>query len=266
MIRRPISRRRQIMLGVCSVVLLVGLYTFLSHRQHVRNPQDTTIPSWSQMAEGVRRAFSPSSQNEQARIWVDVKATYGRLAAGLVTGVLLAVTIGMAMGCYTSIEAFCQPPLSFLAKIPPTAMLAVFFVLFGTRMKMHVAMIAFGVTPTLAQAVYQAARKDVPEELLFKAATLGASQPEIVWNVVYKQVLPRLLESIRLQIGPAMVYLIAAEYAVDSIGFGYRLRIESRVLNFNLVYFYLIILGATGFGLDYLFTVVRRKLCPWYGE
>jgi NitT/TauT family transport system permease protein len=266
MIRRPISRRRRVALGLVSVVLLAAVYSFVSYRQHVRNPQDSTIPTWKQLGQGVARAFQPTSEGQPRRIVVDVKATYWRLFAGLAVGITLAVVVGMAMGCYSSIEAFCQPGLAFLAKIPPTAMLAVFFVVFGTHLRMHIAMIAFGVMPTLAQAVYQAARKDVPDELIFKAATLGASQPEIIWNVIFKQVLPRLIESIRLQVGPAMVYLIAAEYAVESVGLGYRLRIESRVLNFNLVYFYLAILGTSGFLLDCALITLRRRLCPWFGE
>ncbi|MEM8494284.1 MAG: ABC transporter permease subunit [Planctomycetota bacterium] len=143
-------------------------------------------------------------------------------------------------------------------------MLAVFFVLVGTKTEFYVAMIAFGVTPILAQSLYRAARDDVPDELLQKAATLGASTPELVWNVVFKQVLPRLIDAVRLQIGPAMVFLIAAEYAAADAGFGYRLRIEARKVNFDVVYFYLTMLAASGFLFDWLLTQLRRRLSPWF--
>lgn len=265
MIRQSISRRRRIVLGLVSLILLAGLYTFVSYRQHQRNPKDTLIPNWTQIGQGIKRACSPDPVTKEIFLWSDIKATYGRLLAGLVIAVIVALVIGVAMGCFTPVEAFCLPPLSFLAKIPPTAMLVVFFVLVGTELKLYVAMIAFGVAPTLAQAVYQSARNDVPDELIYKASTLGASQDEIVWNVVYKQILPRLLESIRLQVGPAMVVLIAAEYLVGGgVGFGNRLRIEQRVLNFNVIFFYLAILGVTGLLIDYSLAVARRKLCPWF--
>lgn len=52
MIRQPISNRRRWILGILSVIVLLGGYTWLSHRQHVKNPKDVTIPSWSQLAEG----------------------------------------------------------------------------------------------------------------------------------------------------------------------------------------------------------------------
>ena len=54
MIRQPIERRSQILLGVASVCLLVLLYAGLSHRQHRANPKDTTIPNLSQFVAGWR--------------------------------------------------------------------------------------------------------------------------------------------------------------------------------------------------------------------
>ena len=159
-----------------------------------------------------------------------------------------------------------MPPLSFLAKIPPTAMLAVFFVLVGTDFKMYVTMIAFGVLPTLAQTVYQSAKTDVPESLIYKAYTLGASHGEMIWNVIYKQILPRIIDAVRLQIGPAMVPLVAAEWMIAGQGFGYRLRLFYQRTDMTVVYLYLILLGAAGLAADYFLIWLRRKLCPWFGD
>jgi NitT/TauT family transport system permease protein len=170
------------------------------------------------------------------------------------------------MGSYSPVGAFFEPPLAFLAKIPPTAMLAVFFVLVGTTLKMYVTMIAFGTLPTLAQSVYQSARKDVPESLVFKAYTLGASHAELIWNVIYKQILPRLIDAVRLQIGPALVLLVAAEWMVAGEGFGYRLRLFYQRTDMTVVYVYLILLGLAGLVVDYALIWFRRWLCPWYGD
>lgn len=170
------------------------------------------------------------------------------------------------MGCYTPGEAFFKPTLAFLAKVPPTALLAIFMVLAGVEMKMFVSFISFGIFPSLAQSIYHSARKDVPDELIYKAYTLGASQAEIVWNVVAKHVLPAALESIRQIIGPALVFLIAAEMMTADVGFGYRLRLQARLLDMSVVYVYVALLGIAGFGIDAALTALRRKLCPWYGH
>lgn len=265
MIRQPIRKPTYVVLGVASFCLLVLVYSFLSYRQHWKNPNDKTIPNLSQFVEGWQRLATADSSGD---VWikVDAWATYSRLFSGLLTGVLLAVVIGMAMGCFAPAEAFFLPPLSFFAKIPPTAMMAVYFVLVGYELKMFVSMIALGIFPTLAQAIHQAAKKDVSDHAICKAYTLGATHAEAVWNVVYKQVLPRIIENVRLQVGPAMVFLIAAEWAVADVGFGYRLRMQGRFMNMNVVYTYLVILGVTGLLFDWLLSSLRRKLCPWFGE
>lgn len=263
MIRRPIKHSTSIILGIASVLLLLLGYTWLSHRQHLDNPDDTTIPTWSQIKHGVGKAVQVDKRDGVRWIVADAKATGTRFFLGLIAGVAGAVLVGMMMGCFTPIEAFCYPPLSLLAKIPPTAAMAVFFVLVGTELNMYVAMIAFGVLPTLALTAYLAV-KDFPEELQFKAYTLGASHTEIIANIIFRQVLPRLIDSARLMIGPAMVYLIAAEMLVGDVGFGYRIRLQSKLLNMSVVYPYLALLAAFGFSMDYALRWLQRKWCPWF--
>ena len=265
MLHRQLRARTKIALAVSSIVLLACIYFYMSHRQHQKNPKDTTIPNVSQIVHGWHKLITPDASGERWLL-VDSWATAKRLLLGLLMGSVLALIIGMSMGCFTEAEAFCKLPLSFFAKIPPTAMLAVYFVLVGTQMKMFIAMISLGIFPTLAQSIYAAAKKDVHPTLIDKAYTLGASHMEVIWNVIYKQILPRIIENIRLQIGPAMVFLIAAEWAVADVGFGYRLRIQSRLLNMNVVYTYLAILAGTGFLMDWGLSATRRKLCGWFGE
>jgi len=265
LLKQPIAKKWKVLLGVAAVVALLGAYTVVSHVQHARNPDDTTIPTWGQLSHGVVAAFEVNKRSGERWVAVDSWATASRLFLGLSCGIVAAVVLGLLMGCHAGVEGFFAPPLSLLAKVPPTAALAVFFVMVGTATEMYVAMIAFGVLPTMAQAVYLSV-KDVPDELLYKAYTLGASNGEIVWNVIFRQTLPKITDSIRLQIGPAMVYLIAAEMVCGDVGFGYRIRLQSRLLNMSVVYPYLALLAAFGFGIDYGLRRLQRALCPWYAR
>jgi NitT/TauT family transport system permease protein len=263
MIRHPISKKAALVLGLLSVLAMLGFYTLVSGWQHKTNPDDTTIPTWSQLADGVKQIVSVDERSEERWIVEDGEATLSRLFLGLFFGVLGAVVLGLLMGCFTPFESFLGPPMSLLAKVPPTAALAVFFVLAGTDTRMYVAMIAFGVLPTLAQSVYLAVR-EVPDETLYKAYTLGASQTELIWNIIFRQILPKLIDAVRLQIGPAMVYLIAAEMVVGDVGFGYRIRLQSRLLNMSVVYPYLAVLAAFGFAMDDMLRRVQRFFFRWY--
>lgn len=286
-IKQPIGRWNWFWM-VFGIVVLFGSYERLSYRQHQFNPSDTTIPGFVQLLDGFRQVCTPQEnplkaafgieeekhtfwgQVKKTRLYNDSYATYGRLVKGFVWGCFLSIVLGILMGCYEFVESFFILPISLLAKVPGTAMLAVFFVMVGTGETMFITMIGFGVLPTLTQAIYLCAKYDLLEEEINKAYTLGASQSllslEIIWDVVYKKILPKLLENTRLQIGPAMVYLIAAEMLVGQVGLGYQIRMQQRLLNMSIVYDYLFILGVTGLLMDKSMLELRRWLCPWYSR
>ena len=262
MIRRPISRSWVVMLGVLSVLILLAGYTFVSHRQHQINPEDTTIPNWSQLSEGVKK-FTQINRKGERWIVEDSIATGRRFFYGIGLGLVCGFLTGVLMGCFSPVEAFLQPPIALLAKVPQTAALAVYFVAFGTGMSMYVAMISLGIIPALAVTVYLAI-KDLPSEMIDKAYTLGASHFEVVLEVILKQVLPKFIDAVRLAIGPAIVFLIAAEMVVGDVGFGYRIRLQFKLTNMNVVYPYLVMLASFGFALDYGLRSLQAKFCPWY--
>jgi len=263
MIRQPITKKSYSALACCSMLAIVGFYCMLSYRQHAINPIDTTMPNLSQFVNGWAILLS---KDASGNIWLvrDTFATGIRLFSGLVAGIGLSFVIGLGMAVYTPLEAIFKAPITFFGKIPPTAMLAVYFVLFGIDYEMYVAMVALGIFPSLAMSIFGAAKTDVSDHAIYKAYTLGASNVEVIAEVVVKQILPRIIDSIRLSIGPAMVFLIAAEWMMADVGFGYRLRIQSRMLNMNVVYTYLVILGLAGFAFDWILIAVRRNLCPWF--
>lgn len=265
MIGQPISYRASIINHLLAIALLIGGYSYMSYRQHQFNPKDTTIPNASQFVEGFHKILTIDPMTDETWLYEDMKATVSRHLGGLGIGFALAFLVGIGMGVNAHVEAFFEWPVDFFAKIPPTAMMAVYFVLFGTEYKMFAAMIALGIFPTLVQAIYQAVKKDVSEDEIYKAYTLGASHLEVVWNVIVQSILPRIIESLRLQVGPALVFLIAAEMLVADVGFGYRLRMQSRLLNMNVVYIYLAILAVSFFFIDWSLRFARRRMCPWFG-
>jgi NitT/TauT family transport system permease protein len=269
MIRTPLPTWLVIALGVAGVSVLFSVYGALSYRQTQKNEKQKVIPGWTSLREGSQRMLAPQGSEENPKpsmLVTDLRATYWRLFLGLGLGVILSTIVGIAMGAYHWVEAPMAPIMSFLAKIPPTAMLPIYFVLVGTDQTMFTTMVALGVFFSMAASIYQAIANDVSDEAIDKAYTLGGSDPEIIYEVIWKQVFPTILDNIRLQIGPAMIFLLAAEMLVGSEGIGYRIRMESRVLNMSIVYIYLTILGFSGLFADWILIWVRRWLCPWYNR
>ena len=285
-IKQPISKKSKIILGISGISILIVGYGALSYRQHLKNPDDTTLPTLSQLSHGFIRTITPpeeknndilreafGSKKSEKSVWSkvtstwlfqDVTATYGRLIRGLLWGCIISIVLGTLMGCYEWLGSFLIPPLALLAKTPGTAMLAVFFVIVGTGEPMFVTMIGFGILPTLTQTIYLAAKEDLHTEQIDKAYTLGANNMELICNVVFPQILPKIIDNVRLQIGPAMVFLIAAEMLVGDVGMGYQIRMQQRLVQMNIVYDYLLILGVTGLLMDQGIIHLRKFLCPWF--
>jgi NitT/TauT family transport system permease protein len=268
MIRRAIPDWLFWLLMLGGLATVVVGYGWISHQQTAKNPSQTIVPGLKGFYDGFHRVTAPTgmaSNPKPSMLSIDVGATYWRLVLGLSAGVIASVIVGVAMGSYQWIEALLSPIISFLSKIPPTAMMPIYFILVGTDQQMFTAMVALGVFFTMAQSIYQAVQKDVQDDAINKAYTLGATDFEILYEVIWKQILPRVIENIRLQIGPAMIFLLAAEMIVGDQGMGYRIRMESRILNLSVVYIYLAILGATGLFLEWGLLWFRRKTCPWFG-
>lgn len=284
-IKTPITERSRTILGIIGAIVLCIAYEFVSYQQHLNNPLDTTIPTFYQLFDGIGQIIQFHDDNDLAKafgieveessffekvsttyLWKDSVATYGRLFEGLILGCTFSILVGVLMGCYEWLAALLLPALSFLSKIPGTSMLAVFFVMAGTGEIMFVTMISFGILPTLTQSVYLSAKNDLHIEEINKGYTLGASNFEVIVHIVFQKILPNIIDSVRLQIGPAMVYLIAAEMLAGQVGIGYQIRVQQRLLNMAVVYDYIIFLGLTGLLMDRMSKLIQRYLCPWYGN
>lgn len=263
MIGKTIGPGLRALVTAISVLVILGGYSFLSYKQHLHNPKDKTIPTWGQLKEGVANICKKNERSGDRWLVIDTKASARRLFLGLFWGIAGSILIGLLIGCFSIADASFSPILAILAKLPPTAALALFFVMLGTGISMYVGIIVVGILPVLSLSIYLAI-KDIPKELIYKAVTLGASKTELLWNVIARHILPNIINSVRLQIGPALVYLIAAEYACAHIGFGYRIRLQARLVNMDIVYPYLTILIIFGFMMDWLFRIVLYSLCGWY--
>ncbi len=292
MVGQRISKRTAFIYSALSVLILVSAYTVMSHLQHRKNANDRTIPTWHQLWDGVKYlvekpevehsdeaallAFAlqgsdmvaaPSDAKEgflENRIlWEASKATLGRLFGGLTTGLLMGMVFGVLMGCFLKIDAAISPLMFFFSRIIPTAAMPIFFKLAGIDMEMYVAMITFGSMPFVTISVSQYVQ-NYPNELRYKAYTLGASHAEVITTAIFPGILPRILDLAILMIGPALVYLIAAEQIVSGEGFGYRIRVLTKATRFEAVYPLIIMLTVYAGIITYTLKLLQRKFSPWY--
>ena len=107
---------------------------------------------------------------------------------------------------------------------------------------------------------------DIPREQLIKAQTLGASTAQIASRIVLPQILPRLIDSVRLEIGPAWLFLIAAEAIAADSGLGYRIFLVRRYLSMDVILPYVAWITLLAFLMDLGLRLLQRRAYPWFAQ
>ena len=95
-------------------------------------------------------------------------------------------------------------------------------------------LIIIGVAPCLVRDM-SIEVQSLPREQMIKAQTLGASTWQVAIRVVLPQIMPRLIKSVRLMLGPAFLFLISAEAIAADVGLGYRIFLVRRYLSMDVI-------------------------------
>jgi NitT/TauT family transport system permease protein len=160
------------------------------------------------------------------------------------------------------VRAGLSPVVAVASMVPPMALLPILFIVFGLGELSKVVLIVIGISPFLMRDLAMRI-EELPTEQLIKAQTLGLSSWQIVTRVVIPQMLPRLIDGLRLSLGPAWLFLIAAEAIAAEVGLGYRIFLVRRYLAMDVIIPYVIWITALAFLMDLALRHVNRRAFPW---
>ena len=264
LINRHPARPNRLLLMLLPFVLILGCY-FLSSAQRLSdNPNDKLLPSATRIFLSVDHlAFTKDKRNGGYLLWQDTVSSLKRLAVGLTFASLVGLCLGVAAGTLPLFGAALSPLLVVLSMVPPLALLPIIFIVFGLGELSKVMLIIIGITPILARDLEQRAR-EIPTELLIKAQTLGASTWTALMRVVLPQLLPRLLISLRLVLGSAWLFLIAAEAIASEDGLGYRIFLVRRYLAMDVILPYVFWITLLAWLMDWALKTFSNRAFPWY--
>lgn len=252
------------LLGALPFILMFTLYLWASHVRLEENPDDKLLPSLSQMIETVSpMMFSENPRNGKYIFWADTLASLQRLAIGVGLAYLVALWLGVNMGVFSGMESTGGPFSTFIAMIPPMAILPILFITLGVDELGKVALIFIGTTPVMLRDIYLAT-KALPREQLVKSLTLGGTDLAYVYRIVLPQLLPRSIDTLRLNLGAAWLFLIAAEAIASTDGLGYRIFLVRRYLSMDIIIPYVAWITLLGFALDFTLRKFSQKIFPWY--
>jgi len=260
---RP-DRVASIVLGTLPFLLALAIYLIVSDARLAVNPSDKLMPAPASFVEAMRDlAFTPDKRSGGYLFWNDTLASLKRLFTGVSVSALTGLVFGLVTGAIPLVRAGLAPFITTLSLIPPMAILPILFIAFGLDELSKIMLIVIGITPVIIRDL-QARALELPREQLIKAQTLGASTWQVMLRVILPQLLPRLLGAVRLSLGSAWLFLIAAEAIAAQEGLGYRIFLVRRYLSMDIILPYVVWITLLAFVTDWLLRRLSMNRFPWF--
>jgi NitT/TauT family transport system permease protein len=222
----------------------------------------------STAADLVRPLFLPSPGqviNRLAELWrtgqltADVSISIYRITLGFLISTVLALPVGVLIGCYRVWEAAIEPFVDFIRYMPVVAFVPLTILWTGTGDAQKFLIIFIG---TFFQQVLLVMDnvKSVPREFINLGRTLQMPEWRILQRIVLPSSMPAIWDSMRISLGWAWTWLVVAELVAATSGLGYRITTAQRFFQTDLIFGYLLILGILGLMTDQIMKYAGRRL------
>src|SRR5882757_5354756 len=257
------SRRAAVALGALPFIVLLLAYIFGSNLRLAANPYDKLLPAPSTIGSSIKQyAAQEDARSGQVLLWFDTFASLQRIGIALGISAAIGLVLGVVIGTLPVLSAGLSGFITIVSMIPPLAVLPILFIALGLGETAKITLIVVGITPVIVRDLAQRCR-ELPFEQLIKAQTLGANSWQLIFRVVLPQVWPRLIDSMRLSLGSAWLFLIAAEAIASTEGLGYRIFLVRRYLAMDVILPYVVWITLLAFLTDWALRLLRRTACPW---
>lgn len=260
------SKTTNLFLGLLPFLLIAVVYIGASNARLAENPNDKLLPSIEKCIDSMSKmAFEKSKRSGEYILLNDTLSSLKRLAMGVIISAIFALAVGIAIGTIPYVTSTVSPLIWFFSLIPTMAMLPILFIVFGLGEVSKVVLIILGVAPIMTREIYQRV-KEIPSEQIIKVQTLGANTWHIILRVITPQILPRLIDAIRITLGTAWIFLISAEAIAATEGLGYRIFLVRRYLAMDVILPYVIWITLLAFLIDFILRQFNQRLFPWFGK
>ncbi|RWM02571.1 MAG: ABC transporter permease subunit [Mesorhizobium sp.] len=263
LINARVSRGGAVLLGTLPFAAVAVAYLSASAQRLAVNANDKLLPSPAQMWSAFfDLATVPDKRSGDLILWADTYASLVRLLAGVGLATLTALLLGIAIGFIPRVRAFLLPFVTVVCVIPPLALLPILFIALGLGETAKITLIAIGVAPVMVRDIANRVM-ELPPELIAKAQTLGGNSWTMVLRLVLPQTMPRLITCVRLALGPAWLFLIAAEAIASTEGLGYRIFLVRRYLSMDVILPYVVWITLLAVATDWLLARLSYMVSPW---
>jgi NitT/TauT family transport system permease protein len=229
------------------------------------------VVCWEVLSRTLQFPFQPSLAAVLQATWRmtvsgeipnGLRASIGVLALGYGAAALIGVPAGLMLGRYRVLAFALDPYLDALLAVPSLLLVPVFFGVFGLGRETQIAVVflySFVVIVTMTRSGL-ATLDPVHAEM---ARAFGASERQILRQVLLPGTLPTIMAGLRLGIGRAVRALINAEMLVGPLGLGALLRQYGSRFDAASLYGILAVLVTLALLAHYVMELADRRLNGW---
>ncbi|CAO3419213.1 ABC transporter permease [Azospirillum endophyticum] len=195
-------------------------------------------------------------------LWLNLKASLGRIAVGWVLGTAGGMLVGFAMGIFSTARAVGVPLVSAFFPIPKIALLPLFILWFGIGEPSKFATIGFGVFFPTVIATYSAIDQ-VPRNLIRMAQSFGLPWRSILRSIVLPGALPGILAGFRITASIALILVVAAEMIGAEYGIGAFVLMAGNLMQTDTLLAGVLVLSLLGLAIGTVLSQLERRLLNW---
>lgn len=192
----------------------------------------------------------------------DVGISLARVLISFFAACVIAVPLGVFMGCFANMRAFINPVFSGARYLPAASFIPLLLVWFGPTDTQKLALLFLGVIFFLVALILDNTEA-VEKSLVEAALTMGASRSQIVMGVVVRAASPAIVDSMRNMIAVSWTYLVIAEIVAAQDGIGAVMMRAGRFLKVDIIMAGILTIGILGVLTDIAFRLLSYYLFPW---
>lgn len=189
-------------------------------------------------------------------------ASLYRIFGALVASILIGIPAGLAIGTSRVGRGILDPVVEFLRPLPPLAYLPLIIIWVGIGEASKITVIALAMLPSIILST-SAGVRSVSKDHINAARSLGATQRQLLAQVVLPSAVPSILTGIRIALGAGWTTLVAAELVAASSGIGFMIQSAAQFLVTDIVIAGIVVIALIAILLEYVARLIERRLVPW---
>ena len=189
---------------------------------------------------------------------------YRTLVAFALAGVG-GVALGILISRMAWVRWFFDPLISIGLPMPKIALLPIFMLWFGLFDMSKILMVAFSASFQVVITTW-AATQGVDKELIWSARSLGATDRQVLREVILPAALPQILTGLQIAMPICLIVVLITEMIMGGQGLGDSMLRSARYVDSPGVFAGIVEIGVLGFCVIKTMELLRRRLLSWHQE